>query len=86
MLRPINYCACSDWYLLIISILLFGSDWQSKGDLEGAEEYFSRAILANPGDGEIMSQYAKLVWELHHDHDKALCYFEQAVQDSPADR
>lgn len=45
-----------------------------------------RAILADPGDGEIMSLYAKLVWELHHDKDKASCYFERAVQAAPGDR
>ncbi|CAK7327321.1 unnamed protein product [Dovyalis caffra] len=57
----------------------------SKRDLEGAEEYYSRAILADPGDGEILSQYAKLVWESYGNHDKALCYFEQAVQATPKD-
>lgn len=45
-----------------------------------------RTILADPSDGEIMSQYAKLVWELYHDQDKALSYFESAVQASPGDR
>ncbi|KAJ6321547.1 hypothetical protein OIU77_011587 [Salix suchowensis] len=57
----------------------------SKRDLKGAEEYYSRAILADPGDGEILSQYAKLVWELYRDHEKALCYFEQSIQATPAD-
>lgn len=33
-----------------------------------------------------MSQYAKLAWELHHDRDKALSYFKQAVQATPGDR
>lgn len=45
-----------------------------------------RAILADPRDGEIISQYAKLVWELHHDRNKALCYFERAVEATPRDR
>ena len=45
-----------------------------------------RAILADPRDGEIISQYAKLVWELHHDRNKALCYFERAVEANPGDR
>ncbi|KAK2967925.1 hypothetical protein RJ640_010535 [Escallonia rubra] len=57
----------------------------SKGDLEGAEYYYSRAILADPGDGEIIAQYAKVVWELHHDQDKALSYFERAVQAAPSE-
>ncbi|KAL7212744.1 hypothetical protein ACSBR2_015428 [Camellia fascicularis] len=46
--------------------------YQSKRDLQGAEQYYSRAVLADPADGEIISQYAKLVWELHHDQDKAM--------------
>ncbi|KAJ6356294.1 hypothetical protein OIU78_004409 [Salix suchowensis] len=57
----------------------------SKRDLKGAEEYYGRAILADPSDGEILSQYAKLAWELHHDHDKASSFFEQAVQATPSD-
>lgn len=58
---------------------------QSNGDLEGAEEYFHRATMADPNDGEILVQYAKLVWENHHDKDTALVYFERAVQASPQD-
>ncbi|KAJ6323894.1 hypothetical protein OIU76_011234 [Salix suchowensis] len=58
---------------------------KSKRDLKGAEEYYGRAILADPSDGEILSQYAKLAWELHHDHDKASSFFEQAVQATPSD-
>ncbi|KAK3011304.1 hypothetical protein RJ639_012382 [Escallonia herrerae] len=57
----------------------------SKGDLQGADEYYSRAILADPNDGEILSQYAKLVWELHHDEDRATSYFERAVQAADED-
>ncbi|KAL0435547.1 UNVERIFIED_CONTAM: hypothetical protein Sradi_0262600 [Sesamum radiatum] len=53
-----------------------------KGDLHRAEEYYSRAILADPEDGEILSQYAKLIWELHHDKERAANYFERAVQTS----
>ncbi|KAK6929701.1 hypothetical protein RJ641_003795, partial [Dillenia turbinata] len=56
---------------------------QSKGDLQGAEEYYSRAILADPTDGEIISQYARLIWELYQDQDKASIYFGQAVQAAP---
>lgn len=63
--------------------MLFG---QCKQDREGAEEYYSRAILADPNDGEVLSQYGKLVWELHHDQERASSYFERAVQASPEDR
>lgn len=59
---------------------------QSKGDVQGAEEYYSRAILADPKDGEVLSQYAKLIWELHQDHERASSYFERAVEASPEDR
>ncbi|KAG2727783.1 hypothetical protein I3843_01G170300 [Carya illinoinensis] len=58
---------------------------QSKGDLQGAEEYYYRATLADPEDGEIMVLYAKLVWEHHHDQDRALSYFERAAQAAPQD-
>lgn len=63
--------------------MLFG---QYKQDCEGAEEYYSRAILADPDDGEVLSQYGKLVWELHHNQERASSYFERAVQASPEDR
>ncbi|XP_072955835.1 uncharacterized protein [Typha angustifolia] len=54
-----------------------------KGDAQRSDEYYSRAILADPSDGDILSQYAKLVWELHHDEDCASSYFERAVQVAP---
>lgn len=72
-------------------MLLFTShflllDHQSKGDLLGAEEYYSRAILADPTDGETISQYAMLIWQLHRDKYKASSYFKRAVQASPENR
>ncbi|KAI8566561.1 hypothetical protein RHMOL_Rhmol02G0050100 [Rhododendron molle] len=57
----------------------------NKGDLHGAEEYLFQATLADPNDGEICSLYAKSVWELHHDKERALNYSEQATQASPED-
>ena len=33
-----------------------------------------------------MLQYAKLVWELHNDKDKALKYFKKAACAAPEDR
>jgi len=59
---------------------------QSKRDHQAAEDYYSRAIVADPSDGEMISEYAKLVWELHHDQEKASFLFEQAVQATPGDR
>ncbi|KAK4266222.1 hypothetical protein QN277_027174 [Acacia crassicarpa] len=58
---------------------------QSKGDLHGAEEYFLRATLVDPNNGEILMQYAKLVWDLHRDKQRALEYFERAAQASSPD-
>lgn len=34
----------------------------------------------------MISEYAKLEWELHQDWGKALSYFEQAVRATPEDR
>ncbi|KAF5185432.1 hypothetical protein FRX31_024981 [Thalictrum thalictroides] len=71
--------ACS-LLLNSLSFIVF----KSKGDLPRAEEYYSRAILAKPGDGDMLSQYAKILWELHHDHERASNnYFEQVVQATP---
>lgn len=58
---------------------------QKKGDLYGAEDYYHRATMADPGDGESWMQYAKLVWELHHDQHRALTYFERAALAAPQD-
>lgn len=52
-------------------------------DTEKAEEYYGRAILANPGDGELLSMYGKLIWETQRDEDRAKSYFDQAVSASP---
>ncbi len=49
-------------------------------------EYYSRATLADPEDGEILVQYAKFVWEHDHDQHRALSYFERAAQAAPQDR
>ncbi|XVE65762.1 hypothetical protein DITRI_Ditri08aG0025600 [Diplodiscus trichospermus] len=58
---------------------------QSKADLQGAANYYHRATLADPKNSEILLQYAKIVWNLHHDKDEALSYLERAVQASPQD-
>ncbi|KAK4341638.1 hypothetical protein RND71_040139 [Anisodus tanguticus] len=56
---------------------------QSNGDLSGAEHYYFQATLADPKDGDTLSQYTKLVWELHQDKDRASDYFERAVHAAP---
>lgn len=58
---------------------------QVEKDSEKAEEYYGRAILENPGDGEALSMYAKLVWETKRDEIRAQGYFDQAVNASPDD-
>ncbi|XP_057842271.1 uncharacterized protein LOC131051688 isoform X2 [Cryptomeria japonica] len=54
-------------------------------DMKRAEECFSWAILASPGDGESMSLYAKFIWESHKDLALAETYFERAVEAAPQD-
>ncbi|KAM7260467.1 hypothetical protein ACFE04_016208 [Oxalis oulophora] len=58
---------------------------KKNGNFYEAEEYFYRATLADPNDGEILALYAKLLWEVHQDEDRALHYFERAVQAAPQD-
>lgn len=60
-------------------------NFQVEKDATRAEEYYGRAILASPGDGEVLSLYAKLIWETERDQDRAQCYFDQAVSASPND-
>lgn len=50
-----------------------------------AEEYYGRAILFSPGDGELLSLYGKLIWETQRDENRAKSYFNQALQASPND-
>lgn len=42
--------------------------------------------MADLKDGEILSQYAKFVWEFHRDQARAITYFERAIQAAPEDR
>jgi Tfp pilus assembly protein PilF len=51
-----------------------------------AEEYYGRAILANPEDGELLSLYGKLIWETNRDEERAKSYFDQAIHVAPNDR
>ncbi|KAK9275693.1 hypothetical protein L1049_022960 [Liquidambar formosana] len=59
-------------------------DWVEK-DTVRAEEYYERAILASPGDGEVLSLYGKLIWDTNRDENRAKSYFDQAVYASPND-
>ncbi|KAL9687261.1 hypothetical protein QQ045_031660 [Rhodiola kirilowii] len=55
----------------------------SNGDLEGAEDYLYRCTVADPRNGEILLQYAKVLWQLHRDRDRASKYFECAALAAP---
>ena len=50
-----------------------------------SEECYERAILADPYDGEVLSQYAKLQWAAHKDERRAEMYYDQAIQAAPND-
>lgn len=52
-------------------------------DYVGAEEYYGRAILASPGDGEVLSLYGKLIWETQRDQRRAQRCFDQAIKACP---
>ena len=59
--------------------------WQVEKDTVRAEEFYGRAILANPGDGELLSLYGTLIWETQRDEDRAKSYFDQAIHAAPND-
>lgn len=42
--------------------------------------------LSKTEDGETLCRYAKAFWSINGDHEKALFYFEKAVEASPNDR
>lgn len=58
---------------------------QVKRDLAKAEEYYARAILVNPRDGNVLALYADLIWRTQKNASHAHAYFDQAVKSSPDD-
>ena len=54
-------------------------------DSEKAEEYYGRAILTSPGDGDVLSRYANLIWDVHKDAPRAESYYDQAIEAAPDD-
>lgn len=50
-----------------------------------AEEYYGRALLESPEDGEVLSLYGTLIWETQRDQYRANSYFDQALHASPHD-
>ncbi|RWW27983.1 hypothetical protein BHE74_00005579 [Ensete ventricosum] len=59
--------------------------FQVRGDVAKAQEYCERAIVANPGDAEVLALYADLVWETSRDGPRAESYFARAVEAAPDD-
>lgn len=59
---------------------------QVRGDLVKAEEYCGRAILVNPNDGNVLSQYADLIWQMYEDAKRAHIYFDRALKAAPHNR
>ncbi|KAJ0524608.1 putative tetratricopeptide-like helical domain superfamily [Helianthus annuus] len=66
-------------------LVLINNLKQVKGDVLRAEEYCSRAILANPSDANALSMYADLIWETQKVASRVQSYFDQAVKASPDD-
>ena len=58
---------------------------QKRGDVKRSEEYYERAILAEPNDGEVLSEYAQLQWNVHGDKDRAEAYYNRAIEAAPED-
>ena len=46
---------------------------------------YARALLACPGDADLLSLYARVIWEARQEKDRAEAYFERAVQAAPDD-
>lgn len=65
--------------------LLYNLLVQVEKDPVRAVEYCGRAILANPGDPELLSLYGKLIWETEGDDVRAKSYFHHALLASPHD-
>lgn len=63
----------------------YGRILQSKGDLQGAEDYYYRAAVMDPKDGKAQFLYAKLMWDCHHDKDRASSFFRKASKAAPKD-
>lgn len=53
--------------------------------MKGAEQCYGRAILASPGDGEVLMLYGMLVWENYREKERAGAYLQRATEISPDD-
>ncbi|XP_072957001.1 uncharacterized protein [Typha angustifolia] len=57
--------------------------YQYENDPDRADDYFSRAVAAEPVDGEAMSKYALFLWHQREDLEKAEEMFLEAIQAEP---
>lgn len=64
--------------------LMSGFVFVQESKSETAGEHGSR--LSETEDGETLCRYAKAFWSINGDQEKALFYFEKAVEASPNDR
>ncbi|XP_010475113.1 PREDICTED: uncharacterized protein LOC104754590 [Camelina sativa] len=58
---------------------------QGKEEVEADAAEKSSSSLSKTEDGETLCRYAKAFWTINGDHEKALVYFEKAVEASPND-
>ncbi|CAE5956527.1 unnamed protein product [Arabidopsis arenosa] len=61
------------------------SSGKGKEEFEPDAAEKSNSSLSKTEDGETLCRYAKAFWSINNDHEKALFYFEKAVEASPND-
>lgn len=84
--RPSEYGAMDGWDPSdTIFLRNYAQFLESRGEFFKAEEYYDRAIMIDPNNGEVLCRFAKLVWELYRDREQALTYFERAALAAPGD-
>ncbi|XP_042001328.1 uncharacterized protein LOC121791205 [Salvia splendens] len=54
-----------------------------KADFTKAEQFYERATLANPADGNVLSHYADLLWQTHGDSARAEAYLIKLSKPTP---
>ncbi|WP_373815187.1 tetratricopeptide repeat protein, partial [Porphyromonas loveana] len=48
-----------------------------------AEEYYKRALEAEPKDANTLGNYANFLCDIHHDYDQAEAYYKRALEAEP---
>ncbi|GJW56171.1 hypothetical protein Tco_0102902 [Tanacetum coccineum] len=83
-----NFRIPADILQVLIKTLIRIMYMPENADIESMGSYLDEAadqVLHDQWDAEVLSKYAQLVWELHHDEDKAFTYFERLVEAAQAD-